>query len=143
MKDSIDDTDKGQRERVPFGSHRRRLYVGKTDPKFVYHWFNDTQDRLQRAIDAGYEFVTKKMMNGKDVGDRDVGNQNTSLDSRTSKRINEVLTAYLMRIKREYWEEDQKVKQLAADAVDEAIFGGGADRVQHSYGLDVKYNRPR
>jgi hypothetical protein len=142
LKDSVDDTDKGQRERVPFGSHRRRLYVGKTDPKYVYHWFNDTQDRLQRAVDAGYEYVTKKTMKG-DVGDRDVGNQNTSLDSRVSKRINDVLTAYLMRIKREFWEEDQKVKQLSADAVDEAIFGGGSDRVQNSYGLDVKYNRPR
>lgn len=135
--------DKGRRDRVPFGSHRRRLAVHKKDPGYVYYWFNDTEDRLQRALAAGYEFVTRKMLGGTDVGDKDVNNQNQSLDSRVSKRVNGSLTTYLMRIKKEFYEEDQAAKQKDADEVDKAIFSGGADKVQNSYGLDVRYQPNR
>jgi len=107
----------------------------------VYYWFNDTQDRLQRAEEAGYEYVTKKQLGETDVGDTDVNNQNSNLNSRVSKKVNEKLTTYLMRIKEEFWNEDQALKQLNADEVDKAIFGGGADKVKNSYGLDVKYQR--
>ena len=135
------ETEEGRRNRVPFGAHRRRLAVHKKDENYVYYWFNDTQDRLQRALAAGYEFATRKMVG--DVGDLDVNNQNSDLNSKVSKKINETLTTYLMRIKKEFYDEDQALKQLEADKVDEAIFGGGADKVPKSYGLDVKYKPNR
>lgn len=135
------ETEEGRRSRVAFGAHRRRLAVGKKDPNYVYYWFNDQQDRLQRAQAAGYEFCTKKMVG--DIGDLDVNNQNTDLNSRVSKRVNETLVIYLMRISRKFWEEDQAAKQMEADAVDEAIYGGGSDRVPNSYGLEVKYKPNR
>lgn len=129
----------GRRDRVPFGGHRRRLHVSYKQDGYVYRWFNDVQDRIQRALDAGYEFVQKKEAG--QVGDPDAGNRPDGLDSRVSKRVNENLTCYLMKIKEEYWSEDQEIKQKEADAIDEAIFGGGADKVPNSYGLKIKYGR--
>lgn len=142
MKDrnSADETDKGRRDRVPFGGHRRRLEVHNKDPNYVYYWFNDSQDRIARALGAGYEFVNKKDL-GKDVGDKDVNNGTSSLDTRVSKKVGEDLTVYLMRIKREYWEQDQAAKQKEADLIDHAIQGGSSSQVPHSYGLDVHYKR--
>jgi len=140
-REKTPETERGQRARVPFGGNRRRLHVHKKDKGYVYYWFNDTQDRLQRAEEAGYEYVTKKQLGETDVGDTDVNNQNSNLNSRVSKKVNEKLTTYLMRIKEEFWNEDQALKQLNADEVDKAIFGGGADKVKNSYGLDVKYQR--
>lgn len=139
-REKLPETEQGRRERVPFGVNRRRLAVHKKDPNYVYYWFNDTEDRLQRARAAGYEHVTKKMLGDTNVGDLDVNNQNSDINSNVSKRVNATLTTYLMRIKKEDWDEDQALKQLAADQIDHAIYGGGADKVQNSYGLDVKYN---
>jgi hypothetical protein len=138
-REKLPENEKGARDRVPFGGPRRRLSVPVRDDGFVYHWFNDVQDRIERAKEAGYEHVTNKMLKSKTTGDTDVNNQNNNLNSAVSKRVNETLTTYLMRIKEEYWKEDFALKQEAADAVDEAIFGGGSSGVPNSYGLDVKY----
>jgi hypothetical protein len=126
------------RERVPFGGHRLKLKVPNPDENYKYYWFNDQQDRLARAQAAGYQFVTREELGGFDIGDKDVHSGNQSLDSRVSKRLRD-FSIYLMKIRREYWEQDQKSKELVADGVDEAIFGGGAAQVNKSYGLKVDY----
>jgi hypothetical protein len=127
-----------RRERVPFGGPRARLSADHEDG-YHYHWFNDIQDRIQRAKDAGYEHVYKK--DAGSIGDPDVGNKPDGLGSAVSKRVNENLSCYLMRIKQEFFDADRKLKDLEADQVDSAIFKGGSDKVPHSYGLDVRYRR--
>jgi hypothetical protein len=126
-----------KRERTPFNGERKRLSVRNQEDGFHYHWFNDTQDRIQRALAAGYEYVDKK--DAGQIGDPDVGNKPDGLDSRVSKRISEKLTCFLMRIPQEFYDSDQKLKQLEADEIDQAIFGGGAKKVVNSYGLDVRF----
>jgi len=128
-----------RRERVPFGGPRTRLALESQEDGFHYHWFNDVQDRIQRAKDAGYEHVHKKDVGS--IGAPDVGNKPDGLGSVVSKRVNESLSCYLMKIKQEFFDADQKLKQLESDEVDKAIFKGGADKVPHSYGLDVRYRR--
>lgn len=128
-----------KRARTPFNGERLRLSVGNKEDGYHYHWFNDTQDRISRALGAGYEFVEK--IDAGSIGDPDVGNKPDGLGSRVSKRITEKLTCYLMRIKQEFYDEDQKLKQLEADEIDEAIFQGGRGKVGNSYGLDVRYKR--
>lgn len=132
----------GRRKRVPFSANRKRLQVDKKFPGYVIRWFNDQDDRLQRAEDAGYEYVHKKEVG--QVGDKDISNGNTDLNSRVSRvvgrtRDNQSIRAYLMKIREEYWKEDQAEKAKINDRVDEAIRAGksgGAD-VKNSYG-DVK-----
>lgn len=126
-----------KRERVPFGGPRRRLTINDQDPRYFYRWFNDQEDRIERALAAGYEFVKKGDVV---VGDKDVHNQDSDLNSRTSKKLRN-FTVYLMRIPKELHEEDLAVKRAEADKIDEAIYGGGADKVPHSYGLDVRFRR--
>lgn len=131
-----------KRQRVPFGGHRRRLNIPdhmKHSKTHRYYWFNDIEDRLERALAAGYEFVNRKELGSRNVGDKDVNNQNSDLNSRVSKRLRG-FDIYLMRIPVEYWLEDKAAKVREADKVDESIFGGGADKVPRSYGLDIKYN---
>lgn len=132
-----------RRQRTPLGGHRRRLSLPshmEESEEYHYHWFNDVQDRLERALAAGYEFVEKKELQGGNVGDPDLHNQNSDLNSRVSKRIRDY-DIYLMRIPMEFYLEDEKLRQFESDKVDEAIFGGGADKVENSYGLDVHYKR--
>lgn len=140
-------TTKPKIARVPLnGMHARRLNIPdhlNDDPGFVYRWFNDVQDRVLRARKAGYEFVTSDTLKGQPVGDPDVHNDSSSVDSRISKRLRDY-TVYLMRIPTEYYLEDRQNIDKMADAIDDAIFEGGSARVDKSYGLDVKYSdKPR
>ena len=126
-----------KRQRVPFGGPRQRLTINEQDPNFHYCWMNDTEDNIERALAAGYEFVKKGTV---EVGDKDVHNQDSDLNSRVSKQLRD-FAVYLMRQPIEFHLEDQKLSQLEADKVDESIYGGGADKVVNSYGLDVRFKR--
>ena len=136
-------TESKRRQRTPFGTHRRRLSIPQKlleDVANHYHWINDTEDRIQRAIDAGYDHVLKKDLGGQDIGDPDVHNQNSNLNSRVSKRLRN-FEVYLMRIPIEFYQEDQDLKNREMDAIDEAIKGGGRERVEKSYGPGGRLER--
>lgn len=135
-----------RRERTPFSASRKRLevrYVDKDfEKKFHAHWFNDQDGRPERALDAGYEFVTPEEVIG--VGNREVHSGNTDLNSKVSRVVgraegNIPIRAYLMKLPLELYNEDQAKKQEANDLVDRAIRAGragGAD-IRNNYG-DVK-----
>ena len=81
----------------------------KKNPEFEYRFVNDTGSRIQNFKAAGYEFVT-----GDDliVGDNRVSD---ATDLGSAKRVisNDGTTSYLMRIKKEWYEEDQASKAAA------------------------------
>lgn len=111
---------KGRRTRGILGQSTLKMAV---DPikGFHQHWFNDDGDRVQQAVEAGYEFVTTG------EGDREV--------NRTKrvgvKEDGTPLNAVLMKIKDEWHQEDQAEKAKEADLIDEAIRAGKpADGVQ-------------
>lgn len=135
-----------RRDRTPFSASRKRLevrYVDKDfEKKFHAHWFNDQDGRVERAQEAGYEFVTPAEVGG--VGDREVHSGNTDLNSKVSRVVgraegNQPIRAYLMKLQREWYEEDQAKKQEANDLVDKAIRAGraGGAEIGNRYG-DVK-----
>lgn len=95
--------------RKPLNQRGPQAIAGDKDPSYVYRFVNDTGSRIQNFKAAGYEFVT-----GDDliVGDNRVSD---ATDLGSAKRVisNDGTTSYLMRIKKEWYEEDQASKAAA------------------------------
>lgn len=115
--------------RVPLGTPDMKLgirdYGGQLEG-FVPRWINDKGGRIHDALTGGYEPVFKddQVLAG-EVGE----NRNSDMGSWVSQIVGtqedgSPMRAYLMKIKREWYEEDQQAKQKRVDAVDEAIRGG-------------------
>jgi len=117
----------GRRRRVPLGTPEQKLSVpqAQDDPDSVYRWVNDLPGRLQKALNGGYEYVedpTLQIGSGSTSG-------NAEQDSRVSRLVGKdakgfPMMAYLMKISRNIYEEDQAVKQEAIDDVDKTIRHG-------------------
>ena len=111
-------------ERVPLGIKRSKLAVENKDPNSVYRWMNDVGARISDAERGGWVFVDAAK-----VGNVDISNREQSLGSRVSRIVGQdaqhkPITAYLMRIKKEYYDADQKFKQDELDKVDIALRRG-------------------
>jgi len=133
-----------KRERAPFSAHRTRLTFRYKDKDFHKKWhahlFTDKEDRIQRALDAGYVFVDQKELAG--VGDREVHGGNTDLNSKVSRVVNGARDGnpeergILMKLPIDWYNEDQAVKEKTNALVDRAVRAGkagGAD-IENSYG---------
>lgn len=98
-----------EKKRVPLGQ-RNVLSFNNMDPGFQYRVINDVDDRLERAVNAGYEFVEGDAK----IGDEMAGDPE-QMDSRVTKHVGNGTTGYLMRIKKEWYKEDQIEKQKEVD----------------------------
>jgi len=92
--------------RVPV-SQRNILTVKGKDPNYEYRVVNDVDDRIAQFIEGGYELVDD---NSTDVGDKRVS-QGTSVGSKKIFSVGQGTKGYLMRIKKEFYQEDQDAKQ--------------------------------
>jgi len=103
-----------RRRRVPLGVPRLKLEVATTPGK-VGRWVNDVGDRINAAIDGGYEHVTGPdgTQRKKVVGTKEDGSS---------------MTAYYMEIDKELYDEDQAAKQAEIDVVDRQIKEGTFDQ---------------
>jgi hypothetical protein len=112
-----------RRKRVGFGVAKLKMNLDDDTMKRlnaegkVPRWFNDKEDRIQRALESDYEFVT---YDGVRVGDKEEGED----DRRIKKHVGRGVYAYLMAIPKEYYDEDQAAKEETNMMVDEAIRGG-------------------
>ena len=95
----------GRVSRTPVGT-RNILTVKGKDPNYVYRHVNDIDDRISMFQEAGYELVQDESVV---VGDKRV-NAASSLGSAKAVSVGQGTKAYLMRIKREWYEEDQARK---------------------------------
>lgn len=126
--------DAGRKERLPLGIKRSKMAVKDKQDGYVYRWINDTVGRIQDAQNGGYEFVANAV-----VGEGDITNRNQSVGSDRVSRIvgkddnGNPTTAYLMRIKQEWYKEDQGNKQKVLDDLDAALKRGQAKPVDNGY----------
>jgi len=102
-------------KRVPLGQ-RNRLSFGKQDPAYVYRVINDQDDRLVQAQEAGYEFV----ISDEKLGDKRAAEAG-AVDSRVSKPVGNGTRGFLMRIPKEFYEEDQNEKMGKIVEVEKAL----------------------
>lgn len=114
-QDSRTDDEARPKRRIPMhGGFRDLITVSGKDPAYEYRWVADvdeTGSRIFRFQQAGWHFAPKE---GLDIGQHSVY-RSASLDSdivrKPSGRDGRYL--YLMRIEREYFEEDQAAKEQA------------------------------
>lgn len=105
----------GRPERIPVSGQRNITTVHNTDPAFVYRWVNDVEDRISRFKLGGWEHVE-----GAKVGDRTVDNSGT-IEGVVSKNVGSSRVAYLMRINRMWYEEDQANKAALIKEQEDAM----------------------
>ena len=91
--------------------------AGDKDPNYVYRFVNDTGSRVANFQSAGYEIVRDENLV---VGDNRVFDPSAS---ETGKKVisNDGTVSYLMRIKKEWHEEDQAARQAYIDETEGAI----------------------
>lgn len=91
--------------------------AGDKDPDYVYRFVNDTGSRVANFQAAGYEVVRDENLV---VGDNRVFDPSAE---GSGKRVvsNDGTVSYLMRIKKEYYAEDQAAKQSYVDETEGAI----------------------
>jgi len=104
-------------ENKPYEKPKKRIPLGKRsvltleakdkDPNYSYRFVNDKDGRINMFRDAGWEIVEKR--GGMDVGDPQVGVPKQT-GSVVSKSVGGGQVSYLMRIKKDFYREDQESK---------------------------------
>ena len=115
-KEAISKAPVGRVTRTPVGQ-RNILTVKGKDPNYEYRIVNDVDDRIAQFQEAGYELVETDSV---DVGDKRVS-QGTTVGSKKQFSVGGGTKAYVMRIKREWYDEDQRRKQRRVDAQESSI----------------------
>lgn len=116
----------GGRKRNTFNGTEGKLAIGHLVEGYHLHILNDSPGRIQQALDGGWEFVTPEEVGGTK---ENVVSRNTDLGDKVRFLVGrsedgQPLYAYLMKIKQEWWEEDQATLQKKNNMVDEAIRSG-------------------
>ena len=121
-----------ERKRIPMSVPVQRLEVADL-PGYHLHWFLSSPERLQRAMDGGYEFVDEQEMkiNNVSLGGTSAASGNTDMGSRVSivsgqevGKDGQPTRLILMKIKQEWWDEDQVLVENRNSKVRDALLGG-------------------
>ena len=122
-------------QRVPMTSPTRKLEVPDL-PGFKMYWFRSEPGRIQRALKAGYEFVKPEEV---DINNFDLaGNLNNPGSTDMGDRVSvaaqdgvgengQFMRLILMKIKIEWWTEDQE--KYEAEKVDPVVASLGAGSI--------------
>lgn len=138
-----------ERKRIPMSVPVQKLEAPDI-PGYHLHWFNGTADRIQRAQDGGYEFVDRNeiMLNAAGIGQESTQSGNTDMGSHVSivsgKEIGtdgQPIRLILMKIKEEWWLEDQKLIEARNEKTAATLRGGalGADAEASVDGVKFRY----
>lgn len=104
--------------RTPLGK-RNRLSVKNVDPAYHYRIVNANlstdPDRVQDFIEAGYELVPQAEAG--QIGDKRVGSP-SALGSTSEISVGQGTKAVLMRIRKDWYQEDQTAKQHELDELE-------------------------
>ena len=108
---------KAQRtQRTPL-ANRSVLGIKGKEPGYVYRIVNDTGDRVASFQEQGYEIVTDSSIT---IGDRRVGKASSD-GSPVQVAVGNGIDGYLMRIKEEYYKEDQAYKEQKLSELEQSM----------------------
>jgi len=121
-----------ERKRIPMSTPVQRLEAPDI-PGYHLHWFTGSSERIQRALDGGYEFVDERetKVNSVGIGNESTRSGNNDLGSRVSVisgqdigKDGQPVRLVLMKIKQEWYDEDQKAVTARNEQVAASIRGG-------------------
>lgn len=114
-KETVAKAPQSRVRRTPLGQ-RQILSVSDKEEGYQYRFVNDSADRVQRFLDAGWEVVPADNVR---IGDKRINNP-TPEGSVAMASVGQGLKAYVLRIKDEWYEEDQATKQAHINAIESA-----------------------
>lgn len=103
-------------QRTPL-ANRSVLGIKGKEPGYVYRIVNDTGDRVASFQEQGYEIVTDSSIT---IGDRRVGKASAD-GSPVQVAVGNGIDGYLMRIKEEYYKEDQAYKEQKLSELEQSM----------------------
>ena len=110
-------------KRVPVGGDRDILTVLGKDPDYVYRWVKDTNEnggRIFRYTQALYAFVDRATAAQYGIGESFVY-ESQDVGTLVRKPAGNGEYLYLMRIAKEYYDEDQDAKQARIQETENGI----------------------
>lgn len=110
QKEAIAKAPESRKRRTPLGRKQLLNVVGK-DPAFEYRFVNDDEGKIARFKEAGWELELKESVS---VGDKRVENA-TPTGSAVEISVGQGKKAFLMKIPKEWYAEDQAEKQQQVD----------------------------
>ena len=121
---------KTSRTRIPVSLPLGKVGVPEV-PGYHLHWMRGEQSRLQRALAGGYTFVEQDevQLNGIGLADSAADHGSTDMGSRVSvisggdTHAGQPERLYLMKIKEEFWNEDQAALLDRNESIAAAIRG--------------------
>lgn len=122
--------------RIPMGGRRNITTVNDTPDGYIDRWVNDSTGRISRVKQAGYEHVQAAS-----VGDSNVDGTHSE-DGVVSRDMGQGVTAYLMRQRKDYFEEDQAAKQVIVDESEDSMRRNPNDQRDDGYYGSVAIGRP-
>lgn len=140
------DKKREERQRIPMSVPVQKLAVPEI-PGYHLHWFIDNPARIMQAQRAGYEFVETDEVDIVNTGLADDASSsgNTDLGSRVSLSAGQTLSEQgqpqrliLMKIRQEWWEEDQKKLEERNESI-AATLRGGRDTGANPNGNENRY----
>ncbi len=126
------------RERIPFGVARSKLAVSLAIDGYHLRWVNDSPGRIYEAQESYYQFVSPE----------EIGAEKSE-DGKVKRLVGKnedgsALFAFLMKIKQEYYDEDEILRNQAQDNFDKQIKAGrldeksGENRYVPKQGISIK-----
>jgi hypothetical protein len=131
MADTQPVVKKERQRRTPINGNRSVLGVKGKDPDFEYRIVNDVNDRITEFQERGYDVVTDGDVT---VGDNRVGKASAG-GSPVEISVGQGTRAFLMRIKKEWYKEDQSakeehIKKLESDIMSETRKDGNYGNIK-------------
>lgn len=103
-------------KRTPL-ANRSVLGIKGKEPGYVYRIVNDTGDRISTFQEQGYEIVTDSTIT---IGDRRVGKASAD-GSPVQVSVGGGIDGFLMRIKDEFYKEDQDYKEQKLQELEQSM----------------------
>ncbi len=114
-KEPIAKSPSGRTKRTPVGQRNVLTVTGK-DPAYEYRVVNDSADRISMFEDAGWEKVLAKDVR---IGDKRI-NSTTPEGTIAQASVGQGQKAIVMKIKKEWYAEDQAAKEAQIKALEES-----------------------
>jgi hypothetical protein len=97
---------------------RNILTVSGKEPGYQYRIVNDLGDRVQEFLDNGWEIVKREDVR---IGDKRLGTPTGVEGSAATASVGRGMTGYVLRIRDEWYQEDQQAKQEVVNQQEAAL----------------------